>query len=207
MGLHCLPDRSTVFGKKLTSLLKPSFAWILSSMLKYFLNLWSFQTLFTFGIGPDILINVLEGCIVFLIWSAWALPNFHLKQKQEFSVWNFTENASFISFHGGILSRYSEINKFKTSIFKTSIFIFLEVTKTHHKMQVSKSTSCIMRLFASLNIHYNKNTKVQKQNETKVKKFQAKVVDSVIFGTHCNTFFQWTSRFPKFSVKISHGKT
>ena len=146
MGLHCLPDRSTVFGKKLTSLLKPSYAWILSNMLKYFLNLWSFQTLFTFGIGPDILINVLEGCIVFLIWSAWALPNFHLKQKQEFSVWNFTENASFISFHGGILSRYSEINKFKTSIFKTSIFIFLEVTKTHHKMQVSKSTSCIMRL-------------------------------------------------------------
>ena len=36
-------------------------------------------------------------------------------------------------------------------------------------MQVSKATSCIVRLFASLNIHYNKNTKVQNQNETEVK--------------------------------------
>ena len=31
------------------------------------------------------------------------------------------------------------------------------------------------------NIHYYKNTKVQKQNETEAKKFQTKVVDSVIF--------------------------
>ena len=45
-------------------------------------------------------------------------------------------------------------------------------------MQVSKATSCIMRLFASLDIHYNNspNTKVQKQNETKFKKLQTKVV-------------------------------
>ena len=41
--------------------------------------------------------------------------NFYLKQKQRFSIWSFTENANFISFHGRILSRYSEINKFKTS--------------------------------------------------------------------------------------------
>ena len=34
-----------------------------------------------------------------------------------------------------------------------------------------------MRLFASLDIYYNDslNTKVQKQNETKIKKFQTKV--------------------------------
>ena len=46
-------------------------------------------------------------------------------------------------------------------------------------MHVSKVTPGIMWLFASLNIHYNKNTKVQKQNETKVKKLQTKVVDSL----------------------------
>ena len=41
--------------------------------------------------------------------------SFHLKQKQSFSIWSFTENANFISFHGKLLSRYSEINKFETS--------------------------------------------------------------------------------------------
>ena len=39
-------------------------------------------------------------------------------------------------------------------------------------MQVSKTTSSIIGLFASLNIHYNKNTKVQKQNETDVFKLE-----------------------------------
>ena len=43
-------------------------------------------------------------------------------------------------------------------------------------MQVSKATSGIMRLFVSLNIHYNKNTKVQKQNKTKVKKLKQKLL-------------------------------
>ena len=37
-------------------------------------------------------------------------------------------------------------------------------------MQVSKAASSIKGLLASLNIHYNKNTKVQKQNETDIKK-------------------------------------
>ena len=46
-------------------------------------------------------------------------------------------------------------------------------------MHVSKATPSIMRLFASLNIRCNKNTEVQKQNETKVKKLQTKVVDSL----------------------------
>ena len=40
-----------------------------------------------------------------------------------------------------------------------------------------------MGLFASLNIHYNKNTKVQKQNETDLKKLKTKVCDSVISGS------------------------
>ena len=61
------------------------------------------------------LINVLEDCIEFLTWAARALFNFYLKQKQRFSVRSFIENASFISFHRRIWSRYSEINKFKRS--------------------------------------------------------------------------------------------
>ena len=49
-------------------------------------------------------------------------------------------------------------------------------------MQVSKGTSSIRSLFASLDICYNKslNTEVQKQNKTGIKKLPAKAVDSVI---------------------------
>ena len=42
-----------------------------------------------------------------------------------------------------------------------------------------KGNSKYKEAVCSLNIHYNKNTKVQKQNETKVKKLQTKVVDSL----------------------------
>ena len=57
-------------------------------------------------------------------------------------------------------------------------------------MQVSKATLIIRKLFPSLDIHYNNSlrTEVQKQNEIKIKKLQTKVVDSMIFGIHCNTF-------------------
>ena len=71
---------------------------------------------FSSGIGTDIfLINVHEDHIEFLTWAAWAMLNFYFKQKQRYSVWDFTDNASFISFHSGIWSRYSEIKKFKRS--------------------------------------------------------------------------------------------
>ena len=40
----------------------------------------------------------------------------------------------------------------------------------------------------------------------KKKKLQTKVVDSMVFGIHRNTFFQQTLSFPKFSVKISYEK-
>ena len=58
-------------------------------------------------------------------------------------------------------------------------------------------------LFASLDIHYNEslNTEVQKKNETQIKKLETKVVESMILRIFCNTFFQETSSFPKFSVK------
>ena len=41
---------------------------------------------FTSGIGPNVPMNVLEDYIIFLIWAAWVLFNFYLKQKQRFSV-------------------------------------------------------------------------------------------------------------------------
>ena len=65
-----------------------------------------------------------------------------------------------------------------------------------------------MRQASSLRIHHNNGLKieVQKQNETKIKKLQTKVVDSLIFRIHCNTFFQWTSSFPRFSVKTNFEK-
>ena len=75
---------------------------------------------FISGIDPDILMNVLKYFIIFLIWASWVLFNFHLKQKQRFSVWSFTETVSLISSHGRIWSRYSEthLKKAKTYLSK-----------------------------------------------------------------------------------------
>ena len=68
---------------------------------------------------------------------------------------------------------------------------FQKYQKQTKKMQVSKATSGIRRLLAWLDIHYNNtlNTEVQKQNETEIKKLQTKVVDLMIYGIHCYTFF------------------
>ena len=106
---------------------------------------------------------VLEDYNIFLIWAAWVLLNFYPKEKLRFTVWSFTEKASFFSFHGGIWSRYSEINTFKIS----KGLIFPEITTTYKKLQVSKAISSIL-LFALLDVHYNNsvNTEVQRQNET-----------------------------------------
>ena len=60
-------------------------------------------------------------------------------------------------------------------------------------MQVLRTTSRIKRLFVSLEFHYNDslNTKMHKQNEPReLKKLSTKVVNLIIFGIHCNTFFQ-----------------
>ena len=46
--------------------------------LQYFSNHWSMQVFFAFGICLDILINVLEDYITFLIWVAWVLFTFYL---------------------------------------------------------------------------------------------------------------------------------
>ena len=37
---------------------------------------------FTSGISSDILMNVLEDCIIFLVWAACVLFSFYFKQKQ-----------------------------------------------------------------------------------------------------------------------------
>ena len=71
------------------------------------------QIFLTSGISPDVLMNVLEECIILLVWVACVLFNFYLKlKKQSYSVLSFDENANFIYFHGRILSGYSERNKF-----------------------------------------------------------------------------------------------
>ena len=73
------------------------------------------QGFFISGIIPDILMNVLEDCVIIFAWAALTLFTFYLKQKQRCLIWSFTENVNFISSHGKTLSRYLEINKFKTS--------------------------------------------------------------------------------------------
>ena len=58
-------------------------------------------------------------CLKIALYLLFGQPefcfNFNLKKKHRFSIRSFAENALFISFHEGIWSRYSEINKFKTS--------------------------------------------------------------------------------------------
>ena len=68
-------------------------------------------------ISPHILMKVFEKTTFsFFIWAAWVLFNFYLKQNQSFSVWSFTENASFISFYEGIWSITLSIKKQKGEV-------------------------------------------------------------------------------------------
>ena len=93
--------------------------------------------------------NVLEDCIIFLVWAACVLFSFYFKLKQSYSVWSFNENANFISFHGRSLPGCSEINKFikhaKTYLFKNN--------KNTLKRQVLKATSSIRRLAVCITRH------------------------------------------------------
>ena len=77
-------------------------------MQECFPNHLQMHIFFTSGKALDTLINGLEEGIIVLIWAAFVFSfNCYLNQKQRFSVWSFTENTSFISFHGEICSRYS----------------------------------------------------------------------------------------------------
>ena len=100
-GIVTPPDSPTVFGTNQNCLPTPCFAQILPNM-QHFPNHSLMQIFFTSGIGPDILMEVFEDYIIFLICAFWVLFNFYLKQKQWFSVWSFTENTSFISLHEGM---------------------------------------------------------------------------------------------------------
>ena len=64
------PRPPTVFGTNLTYLPMHRFAQILYSIQKYFPIHWLIHIFFTCGIGPDILMNMLQDYIVFLIWAA-----------------------------------------------------------------------------------------------------------------------------------------
>ena len=77
--LHRLGDSPTVFGTDLTYFPTSKFNCIFSSIQKYFHSHWSIRIFFTSGIGRDILMNVFEDCIVFVIWTAWVLFNFNIK--------------------------------------------------------------------------------------------------------------------------------
>ena len=71
-GVATPPDPPTVFGTNQTCLPTSRFVQILPNM-QYFCNQWSMQFFFTSGIGPDILMKVFEGYIIFLIWAATVL--------------------------------------------------------------------------------------------------------------------------------------
>ena len=102
-GVVTPPRPPPVFGTNQTCSPTSRFAQILPN-LQHFTNHWSMQIFFTSLIGPDILINVFEDYIIFLVWAVWVLSNFYLKQKQRLPAWKFTQNASFISFHEGMWS-------------------------------------------------------------------------------------------------------
>ena len=90
------------------------------------------------------------------LYSLFEQPGFCLifilRQKRKFLVGSFSENASFISFHIGFFSRYSEID--------------FKLRQNTLKMQVSKTTSSIIRLFPSLDIYYINRITVFKCRKT-----------------------------------------
>ena len=119
---------------------------------------------FTSGISPDILVNVLEDCIMFLAWVARVLLNFYLKQKQMYSGWSFNENANFSSFHGRILSGYSEINKF---VKQAKTYLSKNNKNTLKKAGLKGNFKYIKAV--CITRYHNKiiNTEMLKQNEPK----------------------------------------
>ena len=52
--------------------------------MQHFPNLWLMQIYFTSGIGPDILMKVFKGYIVFPIWETWVLLIFILNTNKGF---------------------------------------------------------------------------------------------------------------------------
>ena len=80
------------------------------------------------------------------------------------------------------MAEFSLDIQIQVSLKQAQGYLFKKQQKhTNLKIQVSKATLSIMRLFPSLDIHNNSlNTKVQKYNETETKKLQTKVLDPMI---------------------------
>ena len=74
------------------------------------------------------------------------------------------KNASFFSFRGEILLRYSGIYKFNTTYLSKKQQQQQQQKKNMKKMEVPKKASSIGRMFALLHI-YCLNAEVQKQNK------------------------------------------
>ena len=88
-----------------------------------------------------------DECTQIALHSLFGQPKFYLmfilRKNKGFSL---TENASFISLYGRTWSRYSEI------ILKETKTYLLKDNKGTLKNQASKATSCIRKLFASLDV-------------------------------------------------------
>ena len=69
LGLQLRRDPPNVFETNQICSPTTRFARILPN-IKNFLHHWSMQIFFTSEIDPDILMNVLEDCIILLIWAA-----------------------------------------------------------------------------------------------------------------------------------------
>ena len=74
------PRTPTVFGTNQTCLSTPCFAHIFPT-IQYFPNHWLMHIFLTSGINLDIVMNMLEDCIIFLIWAAWVLIFISSKNK------------------------------------------------------------------------------------------------------------------------------
>ena len=72
---HWPSDPPNVFGTNHICSTTSLFAWTILNK-QYFHNHWSVQIFFTSGISPNILMDVLEDCIKFLVWVACVLFNF-----------------------------------------------------------------------------------------------------------------------------------
>ena len=108
LGWH--KPRLRKFGINHTCSSTPYFARILPNMQKYFPNQWSMLIFFISGIGPDILMNVLEGDIILPIYVVWVWLSFILSKNK---VFQFEALLKIPPSCPSVWSRYSEINKFK----------------------------------------------------------------------------------------------
>ena len=88
---------SNIFGTNRTCLLINHCAQMFPNIKRYFRNQWFF---FTSGIGTDILMNMLEGWIVFLIWEAWVLIFILIKNFQSEALLKMPPSSPFMEEFG-----------------------------------------------------------------------------------------------------------